>query len=160
MVYKEKSDSELLSGQACWKRESKYFQQCKEQKLLKIYNVRNKTIAQKLIPKSFIVPVCSLSFPSTVWVSPLAQLAAISVHVRGLQCLWSALPSLWGGVHGSCDENCWEDRGCCALEYHGAKTVKSSAKPWLSQCPFYNERCLRLQAKKNIHSGEIDKLTN
>lgn len=74
----------------------------------------------------------------------------------------SALPLAWGAVQGSCDGNCWEDRPCCALEYHGAKTVKSSAKPWLSKCPFCNERCLRLQAKKYSlgWSRQTQKLNN
>lgn len=53
-----------------------------------------------------------------------------------------------------------ERTGVALLLNTVGQTVKSSAKPWLSRCLFYNERCLRLQAKKHIHSGEVDKLTN
>lgn len=48
-------------------------------------NVRNKNCL-KINAKVF-APVCSLPFPSTVWVWPLVQLAAITVRARGLHWL-------------------------------------------------------------------------
>lgn len=63
MAYKEKSDSELMSGQACWMRENKYFQQCKEQKLLKIYNVRKKNNCSKIGAQVFLYSSVFPVFP-------------------------------------------------------------------------------------------------
>ena len=34
---------------------------------------------------------------------------------------------------------------------HEARDGKSSGKPWLSQCPFYDKRYVRLQVKNYSH---------
>lgn len=80
MVRKEKSDSELLSGQAHWKAESKYFQHYKEWLVTLTKNV----CCSEIYAKVFLcAPVCSRSLPSTVLIWQFVL--AVDLH-------WPAAP--------------------------------------------------------------------
>ena len=65
----------------------------------------------------------------------------------------SALPSVLGGRCMAHVMGAAERTGVVVLWNldHEARDGKSSGKPWLSQCPFYDKRYVRLQVKNYSH---------
>lgn len=165
MAYKEKSDSELMSGQACWMRENKYFQQCKEQKLLKIYNVRKKNqLLKNWCPSLSLlqcVPGLSQAQCGSDHLSSWQQLLYMPWGYTDWQCLGSALPFpvrrgswllWWEELKGQgllCFRILWDE----VCQVYKILAFTMSFLQWeVSETPG--------KRKKKIHSGEIDKITN